>query len=81
MNSLPQNWAISSLGTVANDISYGFTTTSKVNGSGAKLLRITDIQDGKVKLVNRPQLHRLASFRISIASGRHCNCSHGRYDR
>jgi type I restriction enzyme, S subunit len=48
MNPVPDNWEMSSLGAIANDISYGFTTTSNISGNGAKLLRITDIQEGRV---------------------------------
>jgi type I restriction enzyme S subunit len=54
MNPVPDNWEMSSLGAIANDISYGFTTTSKIGGNGAKLLRITDIQDGNVNWATVP---------------------------
>ena len=48
MSSLPDQWTMSSLGGVSNDISYGFTSSSRVDANGPKLLRITDIQDSKV---------------------------------
>jgi type I restriction enzyme S subunit len=59
MNLQPHNWEMSSLGAVANDISYGFTTTSTIDGSGVKLLRITDIQDGKVNWSTVPHCTEL----------------------
>lgn len=59
MNPQPHNWEMSSLGAVANDISYGFTTTSTIDGSGAKLLRITDIQEGKVNWSTVPHCAEL----------------------
>ena len=48
MNDLPDTSQLLTLGSIAADISYGFTTAASNNGYGPKLLRITDIQDTKV---------------------------------
>lgn len=48
MTTLPAGWETADLQDVTADISYGFTTSSVLNGSGPKLLRITDIQNGNV---------------------------------
>jgi|SRR5579862_439752 len=48
MSALPSGWELADLREVTTDISYGFTTSSILNGDGPKLLRITDIQNGNV---------------------------------
>ncbi len=48
MNTPPAAWDTADLREVTKDISYGFTTSSDLNGGGPKLLRITDIQNGNV---------------------------------
>lgn len=54
MSDIPPNWVSSTLGGIAETISYGFTTGSSHTATGPKLLRITDIQDGDVVWPNVP---------------------------
>ncbi|OTA46164.1 restriction endonuclease subunit S [Limosilactobacillus reuteri] len=44
---IPDSWEWVRLGDVSQSIKYGFTASAQSNGN-SKLLRITDIQDGKV---------------------------------
>ena len=44
---MPEGWAWTRLGTISSAIQYGLSNSSDTKGSH-KLLRITDIQDGKV---------------------------------
>jgi type I restriction enzyme, S subunit len=48
MSELPKGWVATSLAEISGGITYGFTTKSNPVGDGARLLRITDIQDYKV---------------------------------
>ncbi|MDN5371740.1 MAG: type restriction enzyme subunit [Carnobacterium sp.] len=50
---IPNNWEWVKLGDISNKIHYGYTAPSKSKGD-AKLLRITDIQKGKVNWENVP---------------------------
>ncbi len=45
---LPEGWVETTVGRVAERIEYGYTASAKKNGSGPRLLRITDIQGGQV---------------------------------
>lgn len=51
---LPHGWAESTLSDVAQDISYGFTTSSSYESDNPKLLRITDVQDYSVEWTDVP---------------------------
>ena len=44
---VPEGWEWTRLGTISSAIQYGLSNSSDTKGSH-KLLRITDIQDGKV---------------------------------
>jgi type I restriction enzyme S subunit len=46
--TLPRGWILSSLETIAFDISYGHTAKAASGGSGLRMLRITDIQNQRV---------------------------------
>jgi type I restriction enzyme S subunit len=48
MTSFPSGWAAAPLAALASDISYGFTSKARATGGDARMLRITDIQDGVV---------------------------------
>jgi type I restriction enzyme, S subunit len=48
MSTALLKWQTVPLDQLARDISYGFTTSATINGSGPRLLRITDIQKGDV---------------------------------
>lgn len=50
---IPDNWEWVKLGDISNKIHYGYTASAKPKGD-AKLLRITDIQKGKVNWENVP---------------------------
>jgi len=47
-NHIQFKWSIATINDVASKIHYGYTTSAKNNNVGPKLLRITDIQGGKV---------------------------------
>ena len=47
-NSICNEWAEKRLDEISNDITYGYTASSSSKPIGPKLLRITDIQDGRV---------------------------------
>jgi len=46
---IPEQWSVVRLGDIAQKPQYGLTASSVSSPIGPKLLRITDIQDGKVK--------------------------------
>ena len=46
--SLPEKWTVTDLEELTLDISYGFTAKSSAYKGNARMLRITDIQDGCV---------------------------------
>lgn len=48
MSGLPEGWCETTVGSVSQDISYGFTTSASLTPNGPKFLRITDIQNGTV---------------------------------
>lgn len=48
-DELPEGWAETTVGEVAEDISYGFTAKATTAPVGPRLLRITDIQHGFVQ--------------------------------
>lgn len=48
-DGLPNGWKRVKLGKVSNDIVYGYTKSSSKDKVGPKFLRITDIQNNKVK--------------------------------
>ena len=54
MNELPKGWGRVRLEEAASDISYGFTAKATNEAIGPKLLRITDIQDGRVNWSSVP---------------------------
>lgn len=56
---LPRGWASSTLKSVVLSVGYGFTASATVEEVGPKLLRITDVQDGRVDWESVP----------------YCNCS------
>ncbi|MDM8552470.1 restriction endonuclease subunit S [Desulfobacterales bacterium HSG2] len=45
---LPKGWISTELGKLLNDISYGYTAKATTDIVGPKLLRITDLQNGRV---------------------------------
>lgn len=53
-SELPEGWAISTLNEISDDIKYGYTASAEKNVVGPHLLRITDIQNGRVDWENVP---------------------------
>lgn len=53
-DELPQGWAETMVGEVAEDISCGFTAKATTSPVGPRLLRITDIQNGSVQWESVP---------------------------
>ena len=53
-DELPKGWAETTVGEVAEDISYGFTAKATTEPVGPRLLRITDIQNGSVQWESVP---------------------------
>ncbi|MBU5257222.1 restriction endonuclease subunit S [Tissierella praeacuta] len=51
---IPEGWEWVRLGEISYDIHYGYTASAKNIDTGVKMLRITDIQDGKVIWENVP---------------------------
>jgi type I restriction enzyme, S subunit len=51
---LPQGWTQTTIGAVADDISYGFTAKAASNVKGPRYLRITDIQNNTVDWASVP---------------------------
>ena len=51
---LPEGWEWTRLGDLCERIHYGYTASAVHNNSGIKLLRITDIQNGKVDWMEVP---------------------------
>ncbi|MDW7732787.1 MAG: restriction endonuclease subunit S [Methanolobus sp.] len=47
-NELPEGWAVVTVNDISNDIKYGYTASADKEPVGPHLLRITDIQEGKV---------------------------------
>lgn len=45
---LPSTWLMAAMGQVTSKIHYGFTASANANMKAVRLLRITDIQNGKV---------------------------------
>ena len=54
MTTIPGTWQIASLGELADDISYGFPASATNKPLGPRMLRITDIQNGKVDWTTVP---------------------------
>lgn len=69
MNKVPLSWQLSSLGEIAADISYGFTTPSTLEGHGVKLLRITDIQNDRVDWPDVPRCSETPSRQYLLRVG------------
>ena len=53
-NNIPKHWQIVDLKSITDSIQYGYTESSSKEKIGPKFLRITDIQDSKVKWNNVP---------------------------
>ncbi len=53
-DELPEGWAVTTLDHIASDVSYGYTAKSNQDSGGAKMLRITDIQDNRVNWAGVP---------------------------
>lgn len=53
-SELPEGWTISNLNEISDDVKYGYTASAEKSAVGPHLLRITDIQDGKVDWENVP---------------------------
>lgn len=53
-NELPEGWVRTTVGIIAEDISYGFTAKASASPIGPRLLRITDIQDDAVNWESVP---------------------------
>jgi type I restriction enzyme S subunit len=53
--SLPQNWQRKTVRQLSTAIQYGLSEGAKKDGQGPKLLRITDIQDGRVNWSTVPK--------------------------
>jgi type I restriction enzyme, S subunit len=53
-NKLPEGWVETKLDTLTTDVSYGYTASSTDSPIGPQMLRITDIQDGKVNWESVP---------------------------
>src|SRR5262249_16714913 len=47
-DELPEGWAEAPLAALTTAIQYGYTASAQPDGRGPRLLRITDIQDGRV---------------------------------
>lgn len=47
-HDLPEGWSETTVGQVAEDISYGFTAKASSSETGPRYLRITDLQNGTV---------------------------------
>jgi len=52
--SIPDSWVWCRLGDICLRIHYGFNASAKLNTTGVRLLRITDIQNNKVNWKNVP---------------------------
>lgn len=52
-NELPEGWAQTELGTLCAEVQYGWTTSAK-SGAGLKLLRTTDISNGRINWATVP---------------------------
>jgi type I restriction enzyme S subunit len=53
-NELPEGWTETTVGEVAEDISYGYTARAVRNAKGPRYLRITDIQNNSVDWASVP---------------------------
>ena len=66
--TIPEKWKWTSLGAVSKRIHYGYTTSAKEKGN-ARLLRITDIQNGMVNWASVPycflENKEIAKFRLA----------------
>lgn len=51
---LPNDWQNVRLEDIAEEISYGYTAKAQAKGGGVQMLRITDIQNGRVDWVSVP---------------------------
>jgi type I restriction enzyme S subunit len=49
LGRISEEWEVVRLGEVCNRIDYGYTASANIEDVGPKFLRITDVQDGKVK--------------------------------
>ena len=47
-DELPEGWTVGPLEELTSAIQYGYTASAEPDGKGPRLLRITDIQDGRV---------------------------------
>lgn len=65
---LPQGWTETTVGMVAEDISYGFTAKATTNAKGPRYLRITDIQNNAVDWNSVPSCEippkRIAAYEL-----------------
>ena len=66
--AIPEKWKWVSLGSISNRIHYGYTASAEESGN-AKLLRITDIQNGSVSWTSVPycslEEREIARFRLT----------------
>ena len=66
--AIPEKWKWVSLGAISNRIHYGYNASAKARGN-AKLLRITDIQNGSVNWTSVPYCsledREIAKFRLA----------------
>ena len=66
--AIPEKWKWVSLGAISNRIHYGYNASAKERGN-AKLLRITDIQNGSVNWTSVPYCsledREIAKFRLA----------------
>ena len=69
MSALPESWRWSTIGATCSDVSYGFTTSASLVGSRAKLLRITDIQNGSVDWALVPRCSETPSPTFFLRAG------------
>jgi type I restriction enzyme, S subunit len=69
MSTKLAGWETAHLRDVTKDISYGFTTSSGLNGSGPKLLRITDIQNGNVDWSSVPHCVNIPRASFLLQAG------------
>lgn len=69
MSNVPGNWELTTLGSLADDISYGYTASATAEPIGPKLLRITDIQEGQVDWTTVPYCSEGASPKFLLRDG------------
>lgn len=68
---IPETWAVITVKDVSTKIEYGYTASSNKSPVGPKLLRITDIQDGKVNWEDVPycEIEERKKVRFLLAPG------------